>query len=82
MLKIPIKGIGEFVLHREPFSVYFEVEITVNGARQTYYLETDDLKLWMGVVGVHPTMIDRVADYVWNFRKARYTLSGQKLTFS
>lgn len=75
-LNIPVNGFTSFQLARPAF----EDDVTVllpNG--ETYLADAEELKLWMRRAGVHPDLIDKVTDLVWNFRRVEYSLPDQRV---
>lgn len=49
------------------------------GDLESYPLDLERLRTWMGVVGVDRHMIEQTLDFAWSFPRVRFTLADQRL---
>ena len=75
-LNVPVNGFTSFQIHRAAF----DEDVTIvlpNG--ETYLADAEELRQWLIKVGVDGSIIDKVVDLVWNFRRVQYNLPEQRV---
>lgn len=76
LLRPPTRGVDKFTLRRESYS---ESILLTLADKSSYYIELDELKLWMRLVLVHPLRVVLICDVLWNYPELTYTVSEDNL---
>ena len=78
-LIVPYVGFTEFELYREPGDEDVYVFFSIDGDKQSYSMELEQLRLWLRLAGVDAMMIEKTCDFAWSFPRVRYILGEQRL---